>query len=132
VQRLPAQLIHHRFDDFRIAVADVEDAEAAQAVDVFAPGDVAICVRAGVGPFDDRFGFVGVARFAILEEAGIDVLAKRLDRFMRDPACLFGGDLRRFDQPQDALGVFVGVALSVVRNFLSPSRCFRAPIRRLR
>jgi len=32
VERLAAQLIRYGFDDFWIAVADVEDAEAAQAV----------------------------------------------------------------------------------------------------
>ncbi len=37
VQRLAAQLIHHRLDDFGIAMADVEDAETAQTIDVLRP-----------------------------------------------------------------------------------------------
>jgi hypothetical protein len=98
-------------------MAHVEDAEAAQTIDVLAPGDVAIRVQAGVGPLHDGLGAVDVARFSVFEETRIDVLAKRFDGFARDPAGLVGGDLRSCDQLQDALGVFVGVALSVVRNF---------------
>jgi len=51
---LALQLFHHRFDDFRIPVADVEYAESAQAVDVLFAGDVAVGIRPGVLPLHDR------------------------------------------------------------------------------
>lgn len=76
MQRLAAQLIGYRFNDFGIAVADVEDAESAQAVEVDASGYVAIGVRSGIRPLDDRAGAARVGRLAIFEESRIDVIAK--------------------------------------------------------
>ena len=96
VQRLAAQLIGHGLDDFGIAMTDVEDAEAAQAIDVRAPGDVAIGVRSGVGPLDDGAGVACVGRFAVFEKARIDVVAKRLDGFARDPRRFVRRDLASF------------------------------------
>jgi hypothetical protein len=66
VQRLAPQLIHHRFDDLRVPVADVEDAEAAEAIQILASVDVAIRVRSGVRPFDDGARTAGVAGLAVL------------------------------------------------------------------
>ncbi len=80
MQRLAAQLILHRFDDFGMAVTDVEDAEAAQTVDIFASVEIAVGVGAGVGPLDDRAGLADVARLAVLQKSGVYVVAKRLDR----------------------------------------------------
>jgi hypothetical protein len=98
VQRLAPHLVDHGFDDFGIAMADVEDAEPAQAVDVGASGDVAIRVRARIRPFDDRAGVPRIGRLAILQKSGIDVLLERVDRFARDPLRLGGRDLVLLDQ----------------------------------
>ena len=67
-----------------MAVPDVEDAESAEAIDVFA---AATSVK--TLPESDHstaassvpFG----ARFAVFEETGVDVIAKRFDRFAHDP-----------------------------------------------
>ena len=90
VQRLPAQLIAHRFDDLGMAMPDVKDAEAAQAVQVLAPVYVAVGVGPGIGPFDDRAGLARVGRFAVFEKSGIDVVAERVDRFASDPRRFVG------------------------------------------
>jgi hypothetical protein len=99
VERLAAKLIADRFHYLRIAVADVEDPEAAQAVDIGPAVEVAIGVRPGIGPFDDRTRVLRVGRLAILEKPGIDVFSKRLDRLTRDPRGIRGRDLGLFDQP---------------------------------
>ena len=62
------------------------------------PVDVAIGVRPGVGPLDDGAGAFDVGRLAVFEEARIDVVAKRLDRFARDPGRVVGRDRRLGDQ----------------------------------
>jgi hypothetical protein len=98
VQRLPPHLVGDRLDDFRIAMSDIEDAEAAETVEVGASRDVAIRVRAGVGPLDYRGGAVLIRRLAVFQESGIDVVAKRLDRLARDPFRLGGAYLRLLDQ----------------------------------
>lgn len=79
-------------------MADVEDAEAAQTIEVGAAGDVAIGVEAGVGPLDDRRRAPGVARLAILEKSGVDVPAERLDGLARDPFRIGGRDVSLFDE----------------------------------
>jgi hypothetical protein len=98
VQRLAAQLIGDRLDDFRMPVADVENAEAAQTVDVFFAGYVAIRVWSGVGPFDRRRCMFDRRGFAIFEKAGVDVVAERCDRFLRNPRGIVGRDARFGDQ----------------------------------
>jgi hypothetical protein len=98
VQGLAPHLIADGFDDFWMAMAHVENAEAAQAVQVGAAGNVAIGVRSGVGPFNDGACAAGVGRFSILEEAGIDVRSERLDGFARDPLCLLLRDLAILDE----------------------------------
>jgi hypothetical protein len=95
VQRLAPHLIDHRFDHFRVAVTNVEDAEPAQTIDVFFAVDVAIGIRARIGPFDDRCCALRRGRFTVLEKARIDVIAKRFDRFARDPSCVIRRN-RRF------------------------------------
>jgi len=119
VQRLAPQLIGDGFDDLRMAVADVEDAESAQAVDVFAAVDVAIGVRPGVGPFDDGAGALEVAGLAVFEEARIDVIAETLDGFAGDPARVLGRDVRFGNQVENGLRVLDNVAFAIGRNFLS-------------
>jgi hypothetical protein len=91
-------LIGDGFDDFWIAMADVEDAEAAQTVDVRASRNVAIRVRSRIRPLDDRSGAARVGRLAILEKAGVDVISERLDRFACDPRRLGLRYLALFDQ----------------------------------
>ena len=84
-----------------MTVSDVEDAEAAETVEIFAPVDVAIGVRPGVRPFDDRAGAADVARFTVFQEARIDVVAETIDGFARDPAGVVGRDLRLGDEVEN-------------------------------
>ena len=98
VQWLAPQLVRHRLDDLRMAVSDVENAEAAETVQILAAVYVAIGVGPGVRPFDDRAGAADVARFAVFQEARVDVVAEALDRFARDPAGVVGRDLRLGDE----------------------------------
>ena len=79
-------------------MADVEDAESAQAVDVGATGDVAVRVRSRIGPLDDDAGILRVGGFTIFEKAGIDVVSKRVNGFARDPRRLVRRDLVLFDE----------------------------------
>ena len=74
-------------------MSDVEDAEAAETVEVGATGNVAIGVRPGVGPLDDRAGATRIGRLAVLQESGIDVIAKRLDRLAGNPFRLGRADV---------------------------------------
>jgi hypothetical protein len=67
-----------------MAVAAVEDAEPAQTVDVLAAAHVGENV-ARIGPLDGGVERAFCARFAVFEEAGVDVIAKRFDRFADDP-----------------------------------------------
>jgi len=97
VQRLPLQLRGDRLDDLRIAVADVENSEPAEAIYIRAPGDVAIGVAPGVGPFDDRAGAARIVRLAIFEKAGIDMIAEVFDRLVRDPLRFRRRDVGLFD-----------------------------------
>lgn len=79
-------------------MADVEDAEAAQTIYIFAAGDVLIGIWSRIGPLDDGAGALRVRRLAILEEAGVDVIAKPIDRLARDLLSLVGRDLALRDQ----------------------------------
>jgi hypothetical protein len=68
-----------------VTVADVEDPEAAETIDVLAAVDVREDVT-GIAPF--HRGTVErafVAGFAVLEKSGIDVIAKTVDGFANDP-----------------------------------------------
>lgn len=78
--------MHDRIDDFRIAMPDVENAETAEAIDVLFAVDVAIRIRACIGPFDGCGSVVDGRGLAVLEKSGIDVIAKRLNGFARDPS----------------------------------------------
>jgi hypothetical protein len=98
VQRLAAQLVRDGFDDFWIAVADVEDAEPAETINILPSGYVAIRVRTGVGPFDDGAGAMRVVRFTILEESGVDVISEAVDGLMRDPLRVGRRDVGLLDQ----------------------------------
>ena len=84
-----------------MTVSDVEDAEAAEAVEVLAAVDVAIGVRPGVRPLDDGAGAADVAGFAVFQEARVDVIAETLDGFARDPAGVVGRDLRLGDEVEN-------------------------------
>jgi hypothetical protein len=58
VQRLALHLIDDGLDDFRIAMADVKDSEAAQTIDILSSVNVAVRVGTGVGPLYNRAGAV--------------------------------------------------------------------------
>jgi hypothetical protein len=79
-------------------VSHVKDAEAAEAVDIFSAGDVAVRVEIGVGPLDDRAGPVRIGGLPVLEETGVDVISKGVDRLARDPLRLRRRDLGLLDQ----------------------------------
>lgn len=98
MQRLAAHLVGDGFDDFWIAVADVEDAEPAETVDILPSGYVAIRVRAGIGPFDHGTGAMRVVRLTILEEPGVDVISEAVDGLVRDPLRVGRRDVGLFDQ----------------------------------
>ena len=107
MQRLAPQLIHHRFDDFRMPVPDVEkNTESAQAVQILASVHVAIGVWSGVGPLDDRTGAREVAGLAVLQKSGVDVVAETVDGLAGDPGRIVGGDLRLADEVQNGLRIF--------------------------
>jgi hypothetical protein len=98
VQRLSLELGFDGGDNFRIAVTDVENAETAQAIDVFFAVHVAIAVRARIRPFDRSGGVVDARGFAVFEEARVDVIAEVFDRFARNPRGIFRRDRRLFNQ----------------------------------
>jgi len=79
-----------------MAVPNVEDAEAAQTIDVLAAVDVGKDV-AGVAPLNG--GIEGTPRtgLSILEEARVDVVAKAVDGFADDPIRLRAIDRRGVD-----------------------------------
>lgn len=118
MERLTPKLIAYRLHDFGMAMADVEDAEAAETIDICATANVAIGVRPGIGPLDDRFRTRDVGRLAVFEKSGVDVLAERVDGFARDPRRVRGRDLRLADQLESALGVLINVACPINGNFL--------------
>lgn len=94
MQRLPVELRLDGGDDFRMAMTHVENAETAEAVDVFAALDVSVTVGAGITPFNDGAGAVYLRCFPVFQKSGVDVIAKVFNCFARDPRRLFGGDLR--------------------------------------
>ncbi len=65
-------------------VADVEDAESAEAIDVFAAVDVGEDVAA-IGPLDRGVERPSGAGLTIGEKTGIDVIAKTVDGLADDP-----------------------------------------------
>ena len=77
-------------------MADVEDSEAAQTIDVFAPVDVGEDV-AGVAPLDRGVERSLCSPLFIFEETGIDVIAKRVDGLADDPIGLRAIDRRGMD-----------------------------------
>jgi len=80
-----------------MAVADVENTEAAQTIDVLATLNVSIAVRARVAPLDDGPCAVYLGGFPIFEKPRIDVIAEVFNGFPRDPRGLFRRNRRRFD-----------------------------------
>lgn len=98
MQRLAIELRLDRGYDFRIAVTDVEDAEAAETVEILFSGNVAIAVGSGVGPLDRRGRVFDRRRLPIFEKPRVDVIAETLDRFPRDPLRVLGGDRGRLYQ----------------------------------
>ena len=97
MQRLAIELRANRIDDLRMAVTDVEDAEAAEAIDIFAAVDVREDVAA-IGPLDGSVERALRAGLAIFEESGIDVVAKTFDGFADDPIGLRAIDRGRVDE----------------------------------
>ena len=87
MQRLTLELRAHRGHHFGMAVADVEDPEAAETIDVLATVDVGEDVAA-IGPLDGSIERSLRARFTIREKTGIDVIAKSVDRLADDPVGL--------------------------------------------
>ena len=78
-------------------MADVEDSEAAQTIDVFAPVDVGEDV-AGIAPLDGGGAKCSLrTAFAVREETGIDVIAEPVDGFADDPIRLRAIDRRGVD-----------------------------------
>jgi hypothetical protein len=94
---LALELRAHRIDDLRMAVTDVEDSEAAEAIDVFAAVDVREHVAA-IGPLDRSVERAFRAGLAIFEKSGIDVIAKPFDGFADDPIGLRAIDRRGVDE----------------------------------
>jgi hypothetical protein len=97
VQRLPVELRADGGDDLGVTVADVEDSESAEAVDVFPAVDVREDVAA-VGPLDGGVERAFGARFAVFEKTGVDVVAKPIDGFADDPIGLRAIDRRGVDE----------------------------------
>ncbi len=97
VQRLALELRAHRIDDLRMAVTDVEDSEAAEAVDVFAAVDVREYVAA-IGPLDGSVERALRAGLAIFEKSGVHVIAKTFDGFANDPIGLRAIDRGGLDE----------------------------------
>lgn len=98
VQRFTIELRRDRLHDFRMAVADVKNAEAAQTIDIFLTVDVAIRVGSRVGPLHGGRRILKRRRFAVLEESGVDVIAEAGERFPGDPCSVGRIDLRLIDQ----------------------------------
>jgi hypothetical protein len=98
MKRLALHLIGHGLDHFRIAVTDVEDAEAAQAIYVLFAIDVTVRIRSGVRPLDGCSGVLDRRRFAVFQEARIDVVAEGFDGFAGDPRNVVRRDLRLCDE----------------------------------
>ncbi len=122
MQRLPPQLIANRFDDLWMTVADVKDAKAAQAVQIRVSEYVAVGVRPGIRPFNNRAGLARIGRFPVFEKSGINVIAERVDRFASDPRCFGGSDVGFRDQRQNALRVFVDGSFSLSAGDRHPAK----------
>jgi hypothetical protein len=74
-------------------VTDVEDAESAEAIDVFAAVHVGEHV-AVIRPLDGGRAGLPRGRFAIFEKTGVDVIAKPFDGLADDPVGLRAIDRR--------------------------------------
>ena len=96
MQRLALELRAHGADDFGMPMSDVEYAEAAETVDVFAAVDVRKNV-AGIRPLDRRVERAARARFAVFEKTGVDVIAESVDGLADDPIRLRAIDRRGVD-----------------------------------
>jgi hypothetical protein len=97
MQRLAFELRAHGGDDFGMPVADVEDAEPAEAIDILAAVNIGEDV-ARVRPLDRGIERTAGARLTIFEKPRIDVIAKTVDRFADDPIGLRAIDRRGVDE----------------------------------
>jgi hypothetical protein len=78
-------------------VADVEDAETTEAIDVFAAVDVGEDVPA-IGPLDGGVERALRAGLPVLEKTRVDVVAKSFDGLADDPIGLRAIDRGRMDE----------------------------------
>jgi hypothetical protein len=76
-----------------VPVPDIEDAEAAETIDVFAAAHVGKDV-ARIAPLDGGVERASRAGLPVFEEPGIDVIAKPVDGFADDPIRLRAIDRR--------------------------------------
>jgi hypothetical protein len=76
-----------------VTVPDVEDAESAQTIDVFAAVDVGEDV-AGIAPLDGGIERAFRTGLPVFEKPGVDVIAKPVDGFADDPIRLRAIDRR--------------------------------------
>jgi len=97
VQRLPLELRAHGADDLGVAVARIEDAEPAEAIEILAALDVRECAAA-VGPLDRGRRGTRSDRLAIFEKARINVLAEAAERLGRYPSRLLAIDRGGVDE----------------------------------
>jgi hypothetical protein len=72
-------------DDLWVTMADIENAEAAQTIDVLFAGYVAIAIRPRVRPFDRGCGVFDRCRFPVFQKSWIDVVAEIFYGFIGDP-----------------------------------------------
>ena len=101
MKRLALKLIGDGLDDLGVAVADVEDAVAAQKIEVLLPVDVLEAVRAVFPVHRDVFRG---HRFAVLENTGVDVVGVVSRRLLRDPGLVLLGQFGLGHQIEHALG----------------------------
>jgi hypothetical protein len=79
-----------------VTVPDVEDAEAAETIDIFAAADVGKDVP-GIAPLDGGIERALRAGLAVFEKPWIDIIAKTVDGFADDPIRLRAIDRRGVD-----------------------------------
>ena len=90
-------------------MADVENAESAEAVEVLLAHHVAVAVWACVAPFDHGACAVDFGGLAVFQKSRVDVIAEIFHRFPGDPSRLFGADGGRFYEVENLLRIFVGL-----------------------
>lgn len=98
MQRLTVELRFDGGNDLRMTVPDIKDTEAAEAIEVFFPVDVAIAIGARIAPFNNGARAFDVGCFAVFEKSRVYMVAKIFDRFARNPRCLVGRNRGRLDK----------------------------------